>query len=252
MADHNDDSQGPAGWLGQRLRNLRSKLQRREIIGQPDIESRFTKTYELNYWGDAESRSGAGSTMDHTVNVRKMLPAVIEQFGIRSLFDAPCGDFNWMRTLRHQLPVDYIGGDIVRMLIDENQYSYQADTTRFIHFDITRDPFPAVDLWFCRNCLSYLSHDDIWRALENFARSSIPYVLLTTRINPGVSVNRDIETGDWRPTFLFDAPFFLPPDVLFRFDDYLPPDVGREMCLWTREQIVATLARAGKFINPDS
>jgi hypothetical protein len=54
----------------------------------------------------------------------------------------------------------------------------------FIHFDITRDPFPASDVWHCRDCLFHLSFLDIAKALTNFQASAIPYALLTSAIPP--------------------------------------------------------------------
>lgn len=237
---HHDSSHQPS-WLAQRLLNLRNKIQRRQVFSQPDIEGRFTKNYEINFWGDEESRSGSGSTMEYTANVRRMLPEVIAAFPISSMFDAPCGDFNWMRTLQPQLPIKYVGGDIVRPMIEKNQATYGSEKARFIHADITKDPFPAVDLWFCRDCLFHLSYADTRRALENFARSNVPYILTTTHVGDGSFANRDIDTGDFRPIDLFAAPYFMPCDVLFRFEDMLPGDIGREMCLWTREQVITAL-----------
>jgi len=237
MADSAEQSHS---WLHQRFLNARNRLQRRSILNEQDIEARFTKTYHLNYWGSVESRSGSGSTAEATQQIRRMLPEVIKQFGVRRLFDAPCGDFNWMQLLRPSLDVDYTGGDIVRPMIEHLSQTHADARTRFVHFDITRSDFPDVDLWLCRDCLFHLSYADARRALEGFARSSIPYVLMTTHLNDGQFVNRDISTGDYRSMDLFSAPYSLPRDVLFRFDD--PTSARREMCLWSREQIVAALA----------
>jgi hypothetical protein len=46
------------------------------------------------------------------------MPPLIEKFSIKSMFDAPCGDFNWMKLVLDKVKVDYVGADIVKPLID--------------------------------------------------------------------------------------------------------------------------------------
>jgi hypothetical protein len=43
--------------------------------------------------------SGPGSTVEETEGVRTALPVLINTFGIRSIIDVPCGDFNYMRAV---------------------------------------------------------------------------------------------------------------------------------------------------------
>ena len=57
----------------------------------------FDNIYEMNYWRNCESLSGDGSTLNYTENLRKQLPNLIKAFSINTIYDAPCGDFNWMR-----------------------------------------------------------------------------------------------------------------------------------------------------------
>ena len=136
-------------------------------------EERFTKIFKSDMWGlwgDGESTSGTGSTVDATANIRLMLPRLIDRFGINSVFDAPCGDFNWMKQVVESNHFNYIGGDIVRELIERNNSAY-GDIPRvaFVHFDITKDKFPDADIWLCRDCLFHLSYQDTFEALEKFA-----------------------------------------------------------------------------------
>jgi hypothetical protein len=44
--------------------------------------------------GLPETRCGAGSKMENTAQARAILPQVIAELKIKSLLDAPCGDFN--------------------------------------------------------------------------------------------------------------------------------------------------------------
>ena len=84
-----------------------------EVFSPLNIKDRFTKIYEINYWEGSESRSGPGSTVDGTTNLRRYLPTLFDEFSIRTVLDAPCGDFNWMKIVTEDCDIHYIGGDIV-------------------------------------------------------------------------------------------------------------------------------------------
>jgi len=237
------------GWLPTMLRAVRyarfalqareRRRLTRELISAPDLQSRFTRIYETNYWGSAESASGEGSTLAYTARLRAELPALLARYQIRRVFDAPCGDFNWMRELLRTTPLErYTGADIVAPMIESLVRSDGSETTRFLHLDITRGPFPSADLWICRDCLFHLSYADIRRALQAFVASGIPYLLTTTHRNPdGYFINVDIRSGDFRRIDLFAPPFNLPRDVLCSIDDWHEPEPPRQMCLWTADQV---------------
>jgi hypothetical protein len=157
------------------------------------------------------------------------------------VFDAPCGDFNWMRLVAHETRIRYLGADIVPALIAENRRKHGSADTDFSVLDITRDAFPAADLWLCRDCLFHLSYADTLAALENFARSDIPLLLTSTHLNPKHLPNRDIATGGYREIDLCAAPFGLPGGPRDRIADWIVPFPPREMVLWTRAEIAAAL-----------
>jgi len=212
-----------------------------KILRHADIEERFTEIYRSSYWNSAESVSGGGSTLSYTEKLRKGLPDLFAKFSIASIFDAPCGDFNWMRYVIEHHSIDYIGGDIVSPLILSLKERYETNNRRFIHIDLTKSQFPAADLMICRDCLFHLSYDDTQAVLENFLRSDIPYLLTSTHVNSTGLSNKDIKTGDFRLIDLFSAPYNFPQDVLYRIPDWREPGPQREMCLWSREQIGDTL-----------
>lgn len=207
----------------------------------PDAEDRFTYIYKVNYWQARESVSGPGSSLDASQPLRRALPILFEKFSIRSIFDAPCGDFNWMKAVVDQCGIAYRGADIVRPLIEHNIARHSSATVHFAHMDITRDPFPAADLWLCRDCFYHLSNDDILRTLQRFVGSPIRYMLTSTYRNAPEPRNPDIVTGLYHLTDLFAAPFSLPRDVLFRIED----QDNSDLCLWSREQVAASLAGRG-------
>ena len=213
----------------------RKWLQR--LQGTP--EERFTRIYESRAWSSKESLSGTGSEYHYTAKLRAAMPGLFETFGIRTFLDAPCGDFNWMRHVVAQTHINYIGGDIVKSLIADNNRQYGADNVTFLHLDITTGELPKADMMMVRDCLFHLSYADNLAFLDNFVASGIPYLFTTTHKPRADFSNRDITTGDFRFIDLFSPPFLFPATPRFRVDDFPDGHHPREMCLFDREQVAA-------------
>lgn len=231
------------------LIRLQSLRMRRRIFSSTDTTNVFTRIYETNWWGSGESVSGTGSTLVYTANLREKLPRLFEQFSVYKVFDAPCGDFNWMRYVVNEFNVSYIGGDIVPQLINRNTEVYQNDRTRFIVTNIIVDKFPQADIWICRDCLIHFSFKDILATFENFADSEIDYLLTTTHYNQAGFRNIDITTGDARVIDLFSPPFYLPRNYLYAIDDWREPEVPRFMALFSRQQVIEALPKMRAALN---
>lgn len=228
-----------------RLR-LRGKKKWEEVAKYATAEEKFQAIYEHNLWGNDESVSGAGSTFRQTVNLREKLPQVFTDYSVKKVFDAPCGDFNWMKHLLPTVAVEYIGGDVVRPLIAANRENFASDTVSFVDLDLISDDYPQSDLMICRDCLFHFSYADTKSALQRFIDSQTPYLLTTTHINSTGFENRDIETGSFRLMDLFKAPYSFPSPPLLVIDDWLPPEPERQMCLWSREQVISVLQHFGE------
>ncbi len=216
-----------SSFLSRRLRNL-------------SVEERFTEIYRIGWWAEnKESTSGSGSTMENTSKIRESLPGLVASLGVKVLFDVPCGDFNWMRHVHFNPPIDYIGGDIVASVIADNQKKYAGERRSFRQFNLISDEFPAVDMLFCRDCLFHLSYNDIWAVLENFSRSSIPYFMVTNM--PKVDKNRDIISGQHRLLNLCQAPFNFPKPIS-ELTDFVGQRVPKVMALWSLETVKELVA----------
>src|ERR1051326_412788 len=75
----------------------------------------FTGIFEQNAWGAPESVSGPGSNVARASLFRADLEALVRSIKPRTLLDAPCGDFNWLRHF--DLGIErYVGIDIVPAL----------------------------------------------------------------------------------------------------------------------------------------
>ncbi|MCU0445091.1 MAG: class I SAM-dependent methyltransferase [Microscillaceae bacterium] len=174
---------------------------------QLPIQDVFTQIYDTNHWGGNDSASGLGSESAQTQALGQLLPQLLQKLNIHTLLDAPCGDFNWLSRLN--LPMqNYIGADIVPLIIERNRSVYTADNQSFMVLDITQDPLPEADLILCRDCLVHWSFADIHKFLLNLKQSKITYLLSTTFAQR--TENQDIVTGDWRTLNLTLAPFNFP------------------------------------------
>jgi methyltransferase family protein len=168
----------------------------------------FTAILQENAWGDAESVSGPGSSQSRGADFQKELLALLDRWTIRSMVDAPCGDFNWIRNVLAQRDMSYTGIDIVDELVASNDRTYGSGRWRFVCADMTRANLPAADLIMCRDGLVHLSFADGRAAIRNFRRSGSRYLLATTFT--ARSRNRDVPTGGWRVLNMEAAPFRFP------------------------------------------
>ena len=183
-------------------------------------KERFTLFYKNSYWKPVigGSLSGSGSSKEATDIIKDELINFIDKYSIKSMLDIPCGDWHWMSDIDLN-GVEYIGGDIVKDIIDSNSEKFSSNKTKFFEIDIINDNLPKVDLVFVRDCFVHLEYDDIVKALKNISASGSKYLVSTTfpghKIN-GVIVNKD----RWRKLNLTKAPFLLTKEL------ELLPDMG--------------------------
>lgn len=194
----------------------------------------FRYYFERNLFGDAESLSGTGSTLAATKTLRAALPQVLRDCNVRRLLDVPCGDFNWAKEIDWGR-TRYLGADIVSDLIERNRELYGAEGREFTSLDLLSDPIPDCDFILCRDLFIHFPNASVQTALQNISSSNARH-LLTTHYT-GVTSNRDIKLGSFRPLNLERPPFDLPPPrQIIRDDDYLK-SWGRTMALWRVEDL---------------
>jgi hypothetical protein len=207
------------------LWRLRDSLRDR-VRGKAHRQAAFQRIYEQNLWGDPESVSGIGSGSAATSLIRRELPGLFQRYGVRSVLDAPCGDFYWMSDVARMLD-RYVGVDIVPDLIRRNATNYGSDTVSFICADIAADPLPGADLVLCRDCFIHLPTRIIRAALRNFLATGARYLLLTSDRDAGPY--HDIPIGSFRQLNFTRAPFSFPAPIGTLSED----ETGsRQLCLW--------------------
>ena len=216
------------------------------LNSKADYETKFNLIYKTNYWSDKESVSGSGSNKTQTQNAIKNINKILVDYNIKSIFDAPCGDFNWMNDLLKESTrlnkknIQYLGADIVQDLILNLKKEHSTQNINFIKFDVISQNFPNQELFICRDCFIHFSNKDIKKTISNFLDSKIKYILITDSIVDDDFENYEIKTGEYRKLDLTKEPFNFPKNHLFQFNDLYnikKQKYDTKMTLWSREKL---------------
>jgi SAM-dependent methyltransferase len=169
----------------------------------------FDDIYRNRVWGtDARGAgtSGFGSTMAFTTVYRAFLQDFLAKNRIRSVVDAGCGDWQFSRSI-DWTGIDYAGCDIVESVVREDQERYGAANVRFFRCDMVTTDLPAADLLIVKDVLQHLSFRDIQQFLKQLPKYK--HVLIINDVDPVsfTTVNRDVETGGYRPLDMTHPPF---------------------------------------------
>ncbi|KAJ1554274.1 hypothetical protein HK096_004307 [Nowakowskiella sp. JEL0078] len=226
---------------GLQIISLNSELQRlNQTLLVQDTESErshvFKQIFKNNLWGNAESRSGAGSTLEITVNSRRFISTMWQIFGTTSFLDSPCGDCNWQPSIPGFERIKYTGVDIVSSEILQNAQKYiSKPNMRFINLDLVAHgsmiPKDQFEMVMCRDAIQHLPLEDglqIYKSLEaTGAKILITNVHLPINHPDVVSHNFNIRPGDFYannplyPPFNFGLPIFYTLDTFHSVDRHV-------------------------------
>jgi hypothetical protein len=201
----------------------------------------FDLIHQQNFWGSSESASGLGSECAYAKRYRNRLHILLKERGLLRIFDAPCGDLNWITPIIDDPDLDYLGGDVSTRVVQVA--AMKRPGVRVQAFDITADMFPDADVWHCRDCLFHLPFHDIRRALVNFGTSNVPYAILTSHNARFFHRNLDVNLGGFRYLDLHRPPIGLPRATVYLRDHRPGFDFPRYVGLWSRDTIVDALRR---------
>jgi hypothetical protein len=212
--------------FGQKLRYLKSL----EI--SKDMKNLFTKIWKEGWWltdDMKETKSGYGSSLKETQAVSKLLLEIIEDYNIRTIIDAACGDLNWLSRL--ELDIDrYIGYDIVDGIIEDNNKKYSNEVFSFKCGDVVVEDLPKSDLIICRYCFQHWIHESVMGCIDNFKKSRSTYLLATSHLD--IDKNENERWIDMRK-----SPFNFPePLISIKEDKYFYVE-NANICLWRLEDI---------------
>lgn len=201
------------------------KIKSKILIKFGSRQTLFTEFYKSNVWGSGETISGPGSEIKYTKNIINQLPLLLKEFEIKSINDAPCGDFHYMKEVNLD-NIKYSGFDIVKQLIQINNAKYSNGHIKFFHFDVLTSIMPNVDLILSRDMLIHFSFEDGKKAIDNFKKSGTKYLLTNTY--PNVTKNVDIKTGAWRPINLLLEPYNFSKPV-YAIEEYVGEGHGLKL-----------------------
>ena len=168
--------------------------------------------------GQDETRSGPGSSLEQTKTIRDGLETLFREKNIETVLDIPCGDFNWFKKIVFNLK-HYIGGDIVKDAISENNKLYSNSIIEFREMDVLIDELPSVDLIIVRDLLGHYPIEEGHKIITNILNSNSKYVLFTTwyhLTDPKYHRshrNKEVNYGDWYPINLMSDPFNFPAPI---------------------------------------
>ena len=174
------------------------------------LENIFTNIYVNDIWnmGQHESKSGLGSSLIYTENIRKKIIEFINEKSIKNMIDTSCGDWNWMKIIQNQL-CDYTGIDIVIDLIFKNNKKFSNDKIKFIHNDfltfIKNQHDNSFDLIFCRHTLEHLPTEYNINFINECKR--VCKYLLITGYNNNNTINTEVPSSNYRPINLKLSPY---------------------------------------------
>ena len=214
----------------------RNKFLEKKILSQKNTDKIFSEIYKTNYWNEKESKSGTGSSLKSTEQIRNEIPNIIKQFEIKTVLDIPCGDFTWFKKIVNNLNVKYIGCDIVNEIILNNK-KYENNKLSFFKLDIIEDKLPDADLIICRDCLFHFSYEDIEKTFINLEKSNFKYLLITNHNLNNINLeNKDILTGSFRFLDFQKKPFNFKNNHIKEFYDldFPPVYVEKKMLLFSR------------------
>ena len=166
-------------------------------------------------FGTIETANGPGATLAQTTALRELLPILFERYGIKSVLDVGCGDWNWMSQVDLG-DVAYLGWDVEESMIAANNITFsERPNVRFqVRSLLTVQEIPKVDLILARHVLIHFPNEEITRCLDLFRASGSKY-LLTSHWPDGSNDDYEPEGFAWRGYMerainLEKPPFFLP------------------------------------------
>ena len=143
---------------------------------------------KYGWWG-AESKSGEGSEGKFAEYKKKLIEYIISKYGVSSIVDVGCGDFNWMS--RVQGITQYTGIDIVQSLVDSHNRRYGSASRKFVygntanvqfHTDFIKENGVTHDMGILFDILGHQLWDEIQNTLEFVLNKlNLKYILATSQ-----------------------------------------------------------------------
>ncbi|MBX7065936.1 MAG: methyltransferase domain-containing protein [Parachlamydiales bacterium] len=185
------------------------------LNAQSEAEKLFTSIYEKWPWYE-EGFSISGSQIEITQEYVDFLQQFLKENQIRTVVDIGCGDWSFSRYIDWS-GVEYLGIDIVKMVIDRNEKLFANDSIQFIYGDAKEIDLPEADLMVCKDVFQHLSNEDILALLKQTHK--FKHCLVTNFVDPNTlsSSNPNISTGQFHYVDLSTVPFNIKGEKVLNF-----------------------------------
>ena len=215
----------------------------------------FSSIYDNYGFGSSESRSGPGSTLQETKDLRLKIESLIKQKNIKSITDFPCGDLNWIKEIFPSIE-NYTGCDIVDKCIDSNKEKFPDK--KFQCLDLATDEIPESDLLIVRDVIGHQPLEIGIQMVKNILSSKCKYLLSTTWANKSDKgwtkcnngdvdrQNEGVNFGRFYPVNLMSEPFNFPDAELYLEENVLVHNsqIGnrKTLALWDLSKIRSSIS----------
>ncbi|PID43694.1 MAG: glycosyl transferase [Proteobacteria bacterium] len=200
------------------------------------MRDRFEEIYKTNEWGHG---SGEGSLPVHTRGYVRFIEKFLNTYNIRSVLDLGCGDWQFSRFIDWK-SVSYTGYDVVEPVISFNREYFANEKTRFVHYSGNPKELPPADLLIAKDVMQHWSNETIEAFLPVLGQYK--FALLTNCVNPGgVTENRNIRDGEFRPLELRRPPFLLSAEEVYSFTNkqtWVEKYIRRQPVRWLKRTLL--------------
>lgn len=184
-------------------------------IDPTEVERVFADCYR----GPWQGISGPGSAPEYTALYREYLQKFMADHQVENVLDLGCGDWSFSQMV--EWPASYVGVDVVRHVVLENQRRFRQPNLTFLHadamdfpFDAPLDDLNAPDLLILKDVMQHWPNDEVKAFLDRLEllRRNHPdraprFALFVNCITGASGLNGDIGTGGFRPLDLNAKPF---------------------------------------------
>tara|TARA_R100001460_G_scaffold25005_5_gene50295 strand:- start:1891 stop:2511 length:621 start_codon:yes stop_codon:yes gene_type:complete len=177
------------------------------------MEDKFSNIYKKGLWGknsEGKGISGTGSkfTPDNVFYVN-CIKDIIKEHNIKSVCDIGCGDWEISKHIDwKQLGVNYVGIDIVKDVVEENNNKYSSDNVKFLHDNIVTGSCKDYDLVLIKDVLQHLCDDDVKIVMDKLLIHN-KFVFTTN----GYKFGRTPEKNNWTERDINNKYSYFPLDI---------------------------------------
>lgn len=177
-------------------------------------EEIFTSIYNRCFWGSNQDKkyngsSGQGSALHYNkIAYIPFLKTFIREHNIQIVVDLGCGDFRCGSTIYDDLDIKYHGYDAYKCLIDKHLEEIISPKYTFYHLDFfgKKEEIISGNLCILKDVLQHWSTDDIYIFLDYLIETKKFNYILITNCSHQHSVDREINTGEYRPLTCEELP----------------------------------------------